>query len=296
MRPPNLRPRAEQALIKAFLHARQIEPDRNGRLEELRPLVVETIDDTNLEHALADIGEGDGQELLWTKREDGSARPPSIHSIFSSCGAALNNFGPWRLAPESLHLLGETGFSQLRFESKLPIFGAGRAPNLDVLLYDDDERVIAVESKLCEHLTPGKQAKFRDAYDRVGPTSQASWAALYELLKVAPERFCYLDVGQLVRHYFGLAKQTSAGFTHEGKRPTLLYLYWEPNDADEQIACLRHREEVEDFIQLVSDPGIPFVALTHRQLWTSWATQEDQPPWLPKHLSLLQERYGVAVG
>jgi len=295
MSPSNLRPRAERALIKALRKRRDIEPDRDDRLELLRPLVVETIDEANLKRALEDIGLGDGQELRWTKRDDGSPRPPSINSIFSSCGAALNNFGPWRLAPESLSLLGESGFSELRFEAKLPIFHRGRAPNLDVLLYDE-ERVFAVESKLCEHLTPGKQAKFKESYDRVGPSSHESWAALYELLKVRPERFCYLDVGQLVRHYFGLAKQTSEGGAHARKRALLIYLYWEPDDADDQDACLRHRDEVEAFKQIVADPGVPFVALTHRQLWESWKTQRDQPEWLPKHVSLLEARYAVAVG
>lgn len=292
---PNLRPRAERALIERFVTVHEIKLDSNGRTEELRPLVVRTIDDDSLDQSLVDIGRGDGRELLWTERGDGSARPPSIHSIFSSCGAALNNFGPWRLQPHSLHVCGETGFSELRFEEKLRIFRGGRAPNLDVLIYDD-ERVFAVESKLCEHLTPGKQAKFQEAYERVGSFNHESWASLYELLKLTPERFSYLDVGQLVRHYFGLAKQVGEGRAHSDKRALLLYVYWEPDDADDQVACLIHRDEVEDFKQLVADPAIPFVALSYRQLWKSWANQDDQPGWLPAHLSLLEERYGLAVG
>ena len=293
--PPNLRRCAERALIAEFRQGRRIEPDDDGRLDELRELVVPTIKDEELDQALSDIARGDGQELRWTTRSDGTPRPPDIHSIFSSSGAALNNFGPWRLAPNSLHLHDETDFSQLRFEEKLRIFRGGRAPNLDVLLYDD-KRVFAVESKLCEHLTPGKRAKFQESYERVGPFGDQSWAALYQMLKDKPERFSYLDVGQLVRHYWGLAKQTSKGRSpHAGKRAMLIYLYWEPDDADKHKACLAHRLEVADFSQLVADRKIPFASMTFRQLWDSWAAQDD-PPWLAEHITLLEARYGVSLG
>lgn len=116
------------------------------------------------------------------------------------------------------------------------------------------------------------------------------------LLKVTAERFCYLDVGQLVRHYFGLAKQTSAGRTHEGKRPVLLYLYWEPDDTDDQVACLRHRDEVEDFKQLVSD--LDSLRRTHAPATLDELGEPRRPTAVapPRHVSLLEERYGVAVG
>ena len=293
---PNLRPRGEQALAARFLRDHEdIELDADGRMNVLRPLVLETISDDALEQACADISRGDGGELREREREDGSLGPPSLHSVYSSCGAALNHFGPWRLTPRSLEVLDHSGFAELRFEEKLPIFRGGRHPNLDVLLWDG-ARVVAVESKLCEHLTPGKKAKFQPTYDRVGPTSHGSWAALYEALKTAPERFSYLDAGQLVRHYFGLAKQVSEGRRHAGNRPLLIYLFWEPADADDQLACRIHRQEVEEFRKLVADPDIPFVALTFRDLWSSWSAQAHQPPWLARHVQLLQERYDVAVG
>src|SRR5688572_26187207 len=108
--PANLRPRAERALINRFVALTGIAPDADGRVVDLRPLVVDTIDDDALEEAKSDIARGDGQELLWITRNDGSRRPPSLHSVFSSCGAALNNFGPWRLEPLSLEVLGVRGF------------------------------------------------------------------------------------------------------------------------------------------------------------------------------------------
>lgn len=290
---PNARPLAERALINRFKELLTIEPDADGRLPDLRPLVVETIHDKTLAQCVDDIARGDGRELEWTERPDGSARAPSLHSAFSSCGAALNTFGPWRLAPHTLSLLDDTGFEELRLEEKLHIFRGGRAPNLDCVLWDPS-RLFAVESKLCEHLAPGHSALFKESYDRVAPVAHESWAALFALLKVEPDHFVYLDAAQLLRHYLGVRTQIGAKRSHAAKTPKLVYLYWEPADAEAQSVCLAHRREVEEFRELVSDPAIPFAALSHRELWDRW-DDRDQPVWLGEHVRLLRERYDVAL-
>ena len=64
--------------------------------------------------------------MLWT-RQGRDLRPPGLHSVFSSCGLALNAFGPWRLKPESLNFLGESGYMAMRFEEKLRIFRVAAA-------------------------------------------------------------------------------------------------------------------------------------------------------------------------
>jgi hypothetical protein len=288
---PNVRPLAEKALRKRFTEITGIEPDADGRLRELRPLVVETIDDLTLARCLEDIARGDGRELEWTMRSDGTRRPPSLHSVFSSCGAALNTFGAWRLAPQTLHLAGETGLGELRLEEKLRIFKGGRAPNLDCVLWDD-ARLTAVETKLCEHLAPGHSASFQESYERVG--LHESWATLYELLKKEPDHFCYLDAAQLVRHYFGVRTQISAKRTHGGKTAKLVYLYWEPVGGETEPVCVKHRQEVDELRQMVADPAIPFVTLSYRELWGEWE-RRHQPAWLHDHVELLRERYNVPL-
>jgi Restriction Endonuclease associating with ARP/Sigma-70, region 4 len=289
----NLRTKAERALVAQFIELHGVEPDTDDRLANLRPLVVKTIHDDALEAALRDIAQGDGNEMLWT-RMGGTLRPPGLHSVFSSCGLALNAFGPWRLKPESLNLLGGSGYTALRFEEKLRIFPrGGRAPNTDVVLFDDD-RVTAVESKLTEHLTGGQLATFKESYERVIPKADASWQAMYQQLKRAPDLFNYLDAAQLVRHYLGLKTQTAPGGVHAGKRAVLVYLYWEPANASELQSCRTHADELSSFVNEVDDPDVLFAASSYGALWESWK-QHASPSWLTTHLNLLESRYDARI-
>lgn len=289
----NARPLAERGLIDKFVELSRLKPDGDGRVEELSPLVIETIDDAALASCVEDIARGDGGELRWGERRDGTRLPPSLHSVFSSCGAALNLFGPWRLAAQTLSIVDEQGFDELRLEEKLRIFRGGRAPNLDCVLWDDS-RLVAIESKLCEHLAPGHSALFKDSYERVAPFAHETWRALYELLKASPDHFVYLDAAQLVRHYFGIRAQLAAGRAHAGKRAWLVYCYWEPADADAQPVSLAHRREVAELRALVTDPAVAFIAISHRELWAAWESR-DSPPWLQRHIQLLRHRYDMPL-
>jgi len=269
-----------------------LQPDTDGRLASLRPLVVGTVGDRPLEAALRDISRGDGNELLWTRGGKG-LRPPSLHSIYSSCGLALNAFGPWRTAPESLALLGASGYTSLRFEGKRSIFRGGRPPNLDLVI-SDDSRVIAIESKLLEHLTGGQLAAFKPAYERAIRKADATWRLVYEKLKKAPNAFNYLDAAQLIRHYLGLKAQVGTGGQHGGKEATLVYLYWEPSNAGDLQACRTHAEEVAAFTSAVNDPGLRFEAMKYSTLWAEWLAS-PKPSWLDHHVSLLVQRYELAL-
>lgn len=293
-RPANARPLAEKALAARFSELTGLDLDLDGRLPELRPLVLDTINDASLEACLRDIARGDGGELRWTTRPDGTKRPPSMHSVFSSCLAALNNFGAWRLQPEPLSLGNATGFGELRFEEKLHIFRGGRAPNLDSVLWDDS-RLIAIESKLCEHLAPGHSARFQESYERVAPHAHESWAGLYALLKREPNHFVYLDAAQLVKHYLGTRTQVAPGRAHAGKQAMLIYFYWEPNDAETQPVLLAHRDEVADLSRRVGDPELPLIALSHRDMWRSWGTADTSVSWVDEHVRQLRQRYDVAL-
>jgi Restriction Endonuclease associating with ARP len=289
---PAPRPASPAASIR-FTELTRLEPDRDGRLSELSQLILRTIGDATLVRCLEDVARGDGRELEWTVAPDGQPRPPSLHSVFSSCCAALNTFGPWRLDPQTLDLVGQNGFDELRLEEKLRVFRGGRAPNLDSVLWDG-QRLVAVESKLCEHLAPGHPAHLKESYHRVAPVAHESWAKLFALLTQEPHHFTYLDAAQLVRHYLGIRTQIAAKRSHARKTATLVYLYWEPTNAESHLACLAHRREVEELRNLVDDPAIPFVALSHRELWERWE-EHAQRSWLPEHVPVLRERYAVSV-
>ena len=62
-----------------------------------------------------------------------------------------------------------------------------------------------------------------------------------QTVQAQPDSFRLLDVAQLIKHAFGLARCFKAQPT------TLLYLYWEPLDADRQAIMLAHRLETERF-------------------------------------------------
>ena len=52
-------------------------------------------------------------------------------AVHSSCALAVNSFAPFKETPADLQLF-KTGATKVRFEKRLPIFGKGRGPNLDV--------------------------------------------------------------------------------------------------------------------------------------------------------------------
>ena len=281
--------KALQALARSF-------DDRPGildgdlRVEELRTGLVETIGDEELRIALTDIDGGDGGERKWHVRADGSLQRPKLHSAYSSCGLALNSFGPWRLDPSNLVVNSHAGFEALALERQLPIFRGGRAPSLDVFLTAPG-RALVIESKLTEHLAKKPPAKFSDAYDRLEGTTDPSWWAVYQRLRREPSAFKYLDAAQLIKHYFGLkAFRTKQGINEA----TLLYLYWEPEDADRYSELAEHASEVEDLARVVSDSAISFEALSYPDLWAQW-NELDQPAWLRDHVAALRQKYAVRL-
>jgi hypothetical protein len=297
----NLRTTAERALKHRFGLLSNLELDDKGRSAELRPVLSPEIREAELHAAVSDIKRGAGGELRPTKKKDGSYRPPPLHSVYGSCGLALNCFAPWRLDPKSLGVGSHGAFRELRLEVKLPIRGIAEndePPNLDVGASNDDQ-VLVIESKLTEHLDANHVARFQEKYKQAIPYAEPSWRAFYEALldeaeKGLGRRFQYAHVGQLVRHYLGLASQLVEKGMYEGRRGTLLYLYWEPDDAETYHACRRHRDEVLVLQEAVSDPDISFEAMSYRDLWRSWK-EESGSPWLIRHASYLEARYGVSL-
>jgi hypothetical protein len=273
---------AEQAL-GGRLASLGVALDGDSRVEHLRDAVVESVDDASLGQVLADLRAGSGGELT-----AGATRRPKFHSAYSSSALAVNAFGRWRLAPAALALGGARAFSTLRFEAQRPIFTSrATPPNLDVLLEADD-RVVAVESKLTEHLAGHERARFADRYDvAVAELAAPAWREAYALLRREPERFAFLNAAQIVKHYLGLKQAQRA----DPRPVTLTYLFWEPTNAAEISACERHRRELDELEALVDDPLVTFEALSYPQLWDAW----DADDALDGHVERLRERYAVSL-
>jgi hypothetical protein len=277
--------------IQALSDCVSVPLDEDLRAEDLGAIVVRTVRADARAVALGDIERGDGSELLERKRNDGSFQQPKLHSVYSSCGLAVNTFGPWRLEPGSLVIGVHRNFTKLTFEEHLRIFRGGRAPNLDLVLTAPG-RVLAIESKLTEHLGAKRGAEFSTAYDRLEGSTHPTWWAAYRELVEQPNQYTHLDAAQLIKHYFGLNAYRRKADLAEA---TLLYLYWEPEDAADWPELRAHRDEVERFARTVGDPQVRFESMTYPDLWSAWS-RLSTPPWLGEHVAALEERYRVRLG
>lgn len=224
---------------------------------------------------------GSGRELA------GKIRAP-----WSSAALCINSFCRWRTegALSSLELAGQKSFHGLTFEKRYRHGIKGPPPHLDAELVGPDGTV-AVESKCLEPVDLSlKQpvivsSQYRAMTDRNDPRCSSRWyAALDEVTT-----FWCLDAYQLVKHYLGLAKSGTPG------PKTLVYLYWQPLNADHEIFS-RHREEVERFASLVAtDETCAFVPLTYSRHWDELDALDAKPPWLSAHLNALRRRYEVEI-
>jgi hypothetical protein len=217
-------------------------------------------------------------------------RRPKLHSAYSSCALVLNTFAPWRIEPSSLTILARRGWEELRFERQFPVFNGGRAPNLDAVATAPGY-ILAIESKLTEQLSQKSKPQFSDAYDRLEAASDPTWWAMYRELKSGARRFWYVDTAQLVKHYFGIKKHCTK---HGIDAATLLYLYWEPVNADQYKEIRDHTTEVAELREALRDTVVQFEAMTYADLWASW-DRLTQPSWLPAHLAELRKRYALPL-
>jgi hypothetical protein len=230
-----------------------------------------------LEDIRSDFEAGAGRELK------GKMRAPH-----SSSALAVNTFGRWSGEPSSLCICGHTGFKSLKFEQQCPTGLGGTAPHLDVLAVAP-KAVVAVESKCLEHLHL-KHVDFSPSYLTI---TDARAGSPFFKLALHPREIRYefkrLDAAQLVKHYFGLSK------CWPDKRITLLYAYWEPQNANDFNEFVEHRREVEEFRDLVSaESNFTLRAVCYRELWDDWGNA-DTPVWLRDHVRALRKRYDVTV-
>ncbi len=233
------------------------------------------IEGVRMDQFEADLRAGDGNELH-TK----------FCAVHSSSALAVNSFAPFKDRPEDLRLSGAAGAYEVSFERQLPIIRGRRPANLDVWI-ERSSGTVAVESKLLEHFAR-KRPTFADAYQQLAPpVSEPSWWSVCERYWDGPPG--HLDAAQLIKHYFGLRLHQEALFAPVDL--SLLYLFWEPDNADDVEECIEHRREVEEFASMVEDASVPFAWMTYADLWREW--QAD--PVLADHARRLQDRYAVII-
>lgn len=210
-----------------------------------------------------------------------------FRAAHSSSALAVNSFEPLRRWGLPIRLAGELVHVQA-FEARMPT-GLARAqpPHLDVVA-SGAEAVVAIESKCLEYLTP-KSAAFSDRYETEITDERRDGPYFREMLRLKQNPFAYsvLDAAQLIKHTFGIARQTA------GRRATLLYLYWQPSNARELPLFPAHWAEIARFADRVAGGEPAFRFFTYAQLWRDWASDPDER--LCAHAETLLRRYHIVV-
>lgn len=224
-----------------------------------------------------DLRGGDGGELV-----EGTDRPAKFCAAHSSSALAVNTFAPLRRDPTRIVFPGLAALSHARFEGQCENGLVGKNPNLDFLAHGATA-ALAVESK-CLELFDKKTAGFSKQYEKaMARSAETKWAAVYESLQISPHRFEHVDAVQLVKHYLGLQRAYGAS----GHTVVLLYVFWEPRNAQEFAAYSKHRDEVALFSQELFGSSIAFVARSYRHLWAEW----ESCCLASDHVLHLRERY-----
>ncbi len=211
-----------------------------------------------------------------------------LRAPHSATALTVNSFLRWQGATDQLPLAGWTGFDAVQFEVRCPTGLRGTPPHLDLLALRG-EAAIAVTARCFEYLSRRKTA-VAASYDQLFATMPElePWRRQLDRLRTEPQHYRHIDSGALVK--FALA----LGRTFPERPTTLLYLYWEPLDADQFEEFGRHRTEATELADAVRDARVTFAAQSFAAMWREWAAR-DVPSWLADHVDRLRARYCVTV-
>jgi hypothetical protein len=216
----------------------------------------------------------------------GSELDNKFQAAHSSAALAVNVFGPFRDGRDTFPVPGLGDLNLEKFERTFTTGLVGRIPpHLDVAAIGP-HGVVAIESKCLEYFTP-KAASFAPAYQTLDKCRDTPWYAEMERLRESPKDYEALDAAQLVKHAFGLINSAGPG-------STLLYLFWEPSDADRHQLFGQHRSEIARFAEHVAGGGADFRAMSYPELWTAWS--QGSSAALRRHAERLTVRYGGSLG
>ena len=211
-----------------------------------------------------------------------------LRSPHSAAALTINSFLRWRAATDQLPLAGWTGFDAVQFEVRCPTGLRGTPPHLDLLALRA-EVAVAVIVRCIEYLSRRKTA-VAPSYDQLLATTPGldAWRRQLERLRREPQQYRHVDPGALIK--FALA----LGRTFPDRPTVLLYLYWEPLNADRFEEFCRHRNETAELADAVRDARVTFDPQSLDALWQDWAAR-GAPSWLADHVARLRARYCVSI-
>jgi hypothetical protein len=243
----------------------------------------------------ADLRRGDGSELDdRPTRFTGKIIPAKFCAPYSSSALAVNTFGPFRHHLMLPPIAGLVRFNKFEFE--YPCGNGLRTkhrPNFDLFLQADDGAVAAIESKFLETLG-SKRVEFSAQYDgpfrgyNGRPVAEEPWQTLFEELKTGRLKYTHLDAAQLVKHYLGLK------VSFNDRPRTLIYIFWEPDNAADLEEFKKHRHEIADLSDRVDGCETQFLSISYADVWREWRSTTTGPR-IAIHIARLRERYGFSL-
>lgn len=162
--------------------------------------------EVELDAALEDVRAGSGREL--ESRESGGR--PDFCSVRSSCALAVAVFGPWRIEPDGLPLVGVNDFDTLRFEVKFPIVeDERRTPQISKLSHGDlitslpwNRSSLSTSLRgTPPTLPPPTTTQSLKPIPRGGRKSTSCGTS--------PDEYRFFSAAQMVKHYLGLIAPAS---------------------------------------------------------------------------------------
>ena len=221
----------------------------------------------------------------------------------SSAALATNTFGFFLNRPDILpplptcHYLTWPAQSVTLEQTVSFPWRGGRHPVLDALITTPDA-VIGIESKRFEPFRSRKVPSMSDAYWRpVWGNKMKGYESIRDNIRKSGDLFSHLDGAQLFKHAFALRTQVDRRTEHKGLIPILFYLYAEPQiwpNSGRKIAREakdKHREEIEEFSEVVMNDEVLFIHCSYRNLLWDWQNKQTISPEIHAHAENVIQRF-----
>ncbi len=211
-----------------------------------------------------------------------------LHTPHSGMALAINSFFPWKRASQQLELAHHTGFDAIQLDVRCPTGLRGTPPHLDLLALSDD-RAVGVIVRSVEYLTRRKSS-IATSYDTLlaETPGMKPWHAHLTDWRGGQASYQHVDLAALAKY------ATALGQTFPDRSSTLLYLYWEPLDAEAYDAFQHHRLELDGLTEAVGGARVDFASESFDHLWQGWS-ERSTPSWLADHVARLRRRYTVTL-
>ncbi len=257
--------------------------DKKGLLSHPTDNLINSID--NWIEIKNELELGQGNELKPNK--NGVIKFNAIHSSAALC---VNNFSFFKKHINNIIFFGHSNFYDSIFEKKIST--GISTPNLDFYLESNDI-IIGVESKFTEFFSK-KLPNHKDNLSKYVNQKKLEYLeSEFQNLIVQYRNSTHplhLDVAQLLKHSMALLNYNKSRKNYitskSSFRPVLVYIYWEPQNANEYSIFETHRKEIEDFSNKISN-FIDFKSISYPEFWDFYKNDEDYLA----HLYQIKKRY-----